>query len=210
MVMLRVLVAVGVLGAVGDVLRADDAAPTKAVTAVPQASEQAALAFAEKHHAELAGLLRQLKRTEPGEFAAAVAEISRTSDRLEKLREKQPEKYDAALREWQLTSRIRLIVARMAMTKDPTLEQELRDVVRERLELRLLPLRAEAERIEKRLEKIRGTIADHDRDPDASVERELATLKSGVVAAQHRVKARKAGQPAEGTPAEAVRKPSQP
>ena len=98
----------------------------------------------------------------------------------------------------------------MAMTQDPTLEHELRDAVRERAELRLLPLRAEAERIEKRLEKIRAMIAEYDSDPTQAVERELATLKSGVAATRKRVSARKTQQQSERTPAQATQEPSKP
>lgn len=141
--------------------------------------EKAALAFAETHHPELAGLLAQLKENAADGYARAIAELDRSRDRLEKIRERQPDRYAAALEEWQLSSRIKLTLARMTLSKDPTLEHELTAMVRERAELRLQPLRAEQERIKARLEKVGTTLDEYDRDPAAAVEKEVAALLKG-------------------------------
>lgn len=174
-------------------------------TALSAERDLAARKFADEHHPELGKLLKQLRENAPKEFSEAIAELDRTRDRLDKLRERQPDRYEAELQEWKLTSRIRLILARMAMNEDPQLEAELRSMVRERQELRLQLLRAERDRIEKRLEKIRSTLAEHEADPDEAVERELANLKKGVSATQARTKAKpKSGKPAANS---AVAKP---
>lgn len=143
------------------------------------ASERAALAFAETHHPELAGLLGQLKESAAVEYKRAIAELDRSRDRLEKIRERQPDRYAAALKEWQLSSRIKLTLARLTLSKDPTLEPELTAMVRERAELRLQPLRAEQERIKARLDKVGTTLDEYDRDPAAAVEKEVAALLKG-------------------------------
>jgi hypothetical protein len=142
-------------------------------------SEKAALAFAETHHPELAGLLAQLKESAADEYKRAIAELDRSRDRLEKIRERQPDRHAAALKEWQLSSRIKLTLARMTLSKDPTLEPELTAMVRERAELRLQPLRAEQERIKARLDKVGTTLEEYDRDPAAAVEKEVAALLKG-------------------------------
>lgn len=162
-------------------------------TALPSGREQAARKFAEEHHPELAKLLKQLKENAPKEYVEAVAELDRTRDRLEKIRERQAERYEAELSEWKLTSRIRLTLARMAMNEEPQLEAELRTMVRERQELRLQLLRAERDRIEKRLEKVRSLLADSEKNPDEAVDRELASLKKGISAAQVRSRAKPKG-----------------
>jgi len=142
-------------------------------------SEKAALAFAETHHPELAGLLAQLKENAADEYKRAIAELDRSRDRLDKIRERQPDRYAAALKEWQLSSRIKLTLARMTLSKDPTLEPELTAMVRERAELRLQPLRAEQERIKARLDKIGTMLDEYDRDPAAAIEKEVAALLKG-------------------------------
>ena len=158
--------------------------------AKPQAAtrEKAARRFAAEHHPELARLLGELAKQDRKQYDAAITDIHRAIDRMEKYREKQPEKYEATLEDWKLSSRIRLAVARMSLTKDPELEAQLRELVQARQELRLKPLRAEAERIEGRLEKIRTTLADHDANPEAAVEKELATLLRSVRGAEARVR----------------------
>jgi oligoendopeptidase F len=177
-------------------VHADDAARPQAA-----AREQAARRFAAEHHPELARLLGELARQDRRQYDAAIADIHRAIDRMEKHREKQPERYEATLEDWKLSSRIRLAVARMSLTRDPELEAELRELVEARQKVRLRPLRAEAERIEARLERIRSTLAEHDADPEAAVEKELAALLRTARSAEERVRGR-AARPAAATPVE--------
>lgn len=185
-VLLAAVIAAGVVVA----QEADPSAPArrKGAAAVNEAREQAVLAFAREHHPELVKLFRQLERNAPEEYSKAVAELDRNRERLEKLRARQPERFDAALAEWKLSSRIRLVLARLSLASDPKLEAELREMVRERTELRLAPLRAEKERLEKRLDKVSRTLADHDRDPAAAIDGEVAKVTKGLEAS--RAKAR--------------------
>lgn len=164
----------------------------------PAASrEKAARRFAAEHHPELARLLGELEKQDRRQYDAAITDIHRAIDRMEKYREKHPERYEATLDDWRLSSRIRLAVARMSLTKDPELEAHLRELVEARQQLRLRPLRTEAERIEARLEKIRTTIAEHDANPEAAVEKELTAMLRSVRSAEDRVRGRSAKPAAE-------------
>lgn len=188
-----VAAAVAVVAAVAGAVvaqEADPAAPVKRKppAVVDKAREAAVLAFAREHHPELVKLFRQLERNAPAEYAKAVAELDRDRDRLEKLRTRQPDRFDAALAEWKLSSRIRLVLARLSLAADPKLEAELREMVRERAELRLAPLRAEKERLEKRLDKLSRTLADHDRDPAAAIDGEIAKVTKGLEASRARAR----------------------
>jgi hypothetical protein len=175
--------------------------------AKPQAAsrEKVARRFAAEHHPELARLLGELAKQDRKQYDAAITDIHRAIDRMEKYREKHPEKYEITLEDWKLSSRIRLAVARMSLTKDPELEAQLRELVEGRQRLRLKPLRTEAERIESRLEKIRTTIAEHDANPEAAVEKELASLLRSVRSAEDRGRGKSAKpapeKPANETPA---------
>jgi len=55
----------------------------------------------------------------------------------------------------------------------------LRNIMRERAELRLQPLRAERDRIKARLEKVSTTLDEYDRNPAAAVDNEVAALLVG-------------------------------
>ena len=167
--------------------------------AKPQAAsrEKVARRFAAEHHPELARLLGELAKQDRKQYDAAITDIHRAIDRMEKYREKQPERYETTLEDWKLSSRIRLAVARMSLTKDPELEAQLRELVAARQQLRLKPLRTEAERIESRLEKIRTTLTEHDANPEAAVEKELTVLLRSVRSAEDRVRGRSAKPAAE-------------
>lgn len=150
-----------------------------------------ARSFAEQHHPELARLLDQLRDNSPEQHAKAIQEISRAQEQLERTKARNPERYEAALEQWKLSSRIRLTVARMSLTKDPALEAELRELVKARRAQQMLPLRAERERLEKRLEKVRTELAAYDTDPVQAVEREMVELQKNVRAAEAKVKLRR-------------------
>jgi hypothetical protein len=171
--------------------------PIATSTAVPPAgaAEQgasggdptaAAVAFAVAHHPELVPLLERLRKDAPAEFAAAVADLDRTRDRLAKLRERLPERHEAALADWKLSSRIRLALARLTTNPSAEAEEGLRQLVRQRAEVRLAPLRAERDRITARLEKITAQLEAFDRDPDAAVAAEVRALRAKAAKAPPR------------------------
>lgn len=172
------------------------AEPISTSTAVPSdaaavqgpaaADPTAAIAFAVAHHPELVPLLDRLRKEAPGEFAAAVADLDRTRERLAKLRDKQPERHDAALAEWKLSSRIRLTLARLATAPSAETEEELRQLVRQRAEARLAPLRAERDRITARLDKVTAQLEAFDRDPDAAVAAEFQAVRAKAAKATPR------------------------
>lgn len=142
--------------------------------------EAAALEFAQQNHPELMSLLQNLKQSAPREYQAALTELDRTVDRLAKLKEKFPERYEFQLTEWKITSRIRLLAARMAMSDDPAVEAELRTALRDRLELRLNAQRAERDRLQKRVERLDQTIGEMSSKMDAQVEKQFADLRSAM------------------------------
>ena len=162
--------------------------PRPKAPALPPEREKAARDFAEKQHPELASLLAQLKKTAPVEYAAAITDLNRARERLEKVQERQPERYDAELQEWTLTSRIRLVLARMAMNDDPQLDEELATAVQQRQDLRRNLLTTERERISRRLEKVEALLKELKRDD--ALQREVTNLRKGASAAQARVKSK--------------------
>ncbi len=161
-------------------------------------AEAAALEFARTHHAELASLLEQLKTNAPSEYRSAMIELDKTRERLDRSREKTPERANLELAEWKVNSRIRLLAARMAMGGEPSLEADLKTALRERVELRSQLLIDERDRVRRRLEKLDETIAEQQRRADDQIEREFAGLKRGASTAANATKKNsKPNQPAE-------------
>jgi hypothetical protein len=170
----------GLVVAAEPIATSTSAAPVRAAEPGQAAADPtaAAVAFAVAHHPELAPLLERLREDAPAEFAAAVADLDRTRERLAKLRDRHPERHEAALAEWKLSSRIRLVLARLATNPSAESEQELRQLVRQRAEARLAPLRAEQERVTARLEKISAQLEAFDRDPEAAVAAEFEAVRA--------------------------------
>lgn len=153
------------------------AAFAAATVAAGPGDSAAARAFAAEHHPELDALLDQLRQESPVAYERAVADLDRARTRLETLRESQPDRYAAAMEEWRLSSRIGLTLARMALSQDPQLDDELDGLVRQRLTIRIQQTRGEVERLEKRLERLRQTLAAYDENPEDAVRREIMTMK---------------------------------
>jgi hypothetical protein len=154
-----------------------------AVTPISPERETAALQFAHENHPELAALLEGLKRNAPKEYQAALVDLDRAIERLGKFKEKSPERYEFELSDWKITSRIRLLAARLSMSSDPTVETELRAALRERLEMRLAAQRIERDRLQNRASKIDQQIEETASRADATVEKQFQELKKTLPAA---------------------------
>jgi len=174
-------------------------------TARQRAQAASAMEFAKTHHPELAALLDQLRTNAPKDFEAAVLDLERTREKLERSRKNLPERYELELAEWKLNSRIRLMAARLAMGGDSTLEEELRDALRERHALRIQLLKDERDRAQKRMERLDEQIAEQQRRADDILNREFTALRStGATSSEPRKPAAAKSAPA------ATRKPNKP
>jgi hypothetical protein len=156
------------------------------VSGLPAASEAAARQFATDHHPELAALLEQLEKTAPAEFEAAIKELDGARRHVEALKALQPIDYELGLAEWRLMSRIRLKLAQMAMADDPKLDEQLRQMVKQLVEIRQQALRSEREFVMRRFDRITAALVEYERDPDLAVERELASLAKSLKNAPQR------------------------
>ena len=156
--------------------------------------EAQALGFAREHHAELAGLLESLKNTNQREYNRGIQELFRTSDRLAKLKDKSPELYRTELKTWQLDSQIRLMQARMTMSDDPHLELEIRELLKQRLALRLSRLRDERARAEKTMKQLDQRISETEKSlSEEGLEAEFTRVKRELAASRERKKTKKPG-----------------
>ena len=158
---------------------ADDGTAT---TREATARENTALAFAQEHHPELAGLLTRLKKADGRSYDKAIRDLSLAGERLERMRSKDPVQYGLALRVWTLDSRVRLLAARLTMSGNAALESQLLDLLEQRRQARLELLQLERDRAIARLERLDHQVNQLEADPQAVVERDLARLKREVAA----------------------------
>lgn len=158
--------------------------PQPAVVTITPEREAAAVAFARGNHPELAALLDGLKRNAPREYHAALVDLDRAVERIGKIKEKSPDRHQLELSEWKITSRIRLLAARLSMSSDPIVETELRTALRERLELRLSAQRAERDRFQSRVTRLDQQIEEMSSRADATVEKQFVELRKTLPAAR--------------------------
>lgn len=149
--------------------------------------DAAAIAFAREHHPELADLVTELQKSNPAEFKTAVRDLAHAKQRLEKIRDRSPDRYQFALEGWKLDSRLRLVAARMSMSDDPGLEAELNELVRQRVNLRLQQLQDERSKLQNRiaqstdrLQKVEQSIASIEQDRDAAAAEDLERIRKSV------------------------------
>lgn len=150
--------------------------------ALTEARKAAALTFASVHHPELAELLRRLEKRNKAAYRRAVRQLYLDSERLARIKERSPARYELELKLWKADSRIRLLAARVATSKrpDPKLEEQLKEALRERVELRIGQLEIEKQRLESRLRKLEEEISSLRDKPDVALEKYLQRVKRGL------------------------------
>ncbi|HET6881368.1 MAG TPA: hypothetical protein VFI31_14495 [Pirellulales bacterium] len=151
--------------------------------------EQAALVLVREHHPDLVELLQRLKATKKKEYQQAVKELYRDSQRLENVRERDPERYGLELRAWQLDSRIRLLTARLSLEDRPELQEELKAALTERADVRLTQRELERDRLTARLKKLEEEISSLTTHRDEEVQRTFDRLLRTAVKARPAQKA---------------------
>lgn len=135
-----------------------------------------AMKFAADNHPELAGLLEQLRKSRPAEFQRAAKELTLQIQVLERIRQKNSARYESQLELWKQNSQIRVLMARWSRTKDPELEKQVRGLLRERHEAKVLQLQAEKERLSQQLAKNNEQLAALTESADSQLDREWEQL----------------------------------
>jgi hypothetical protein len=143
---------------------------------VSDSDSTSVLQFANEHHPELARLLEQLGKSRPGEFARAERELSQQIKALERVQERNPEKYQVQLETWKRDSQIRVLMARWFRSQDPELEKEVRELLTARREARLAQLRSEQKRLAEQLKKVEEQLAVVSQPIEPEIEKEWEQL----------------------------------
>lgn len=139
--------------------KADAKSDKKSRPEMATADREAAMKFAADNHPELARLLEQLQKSRPNEFARAAKELNQQIQLLERVREKNPAKYPAQLESWKKDSQIRVLMARWSHSKDPTIEIQVRELLAQRHEARVIQLHVDKKRLAEQQRKLDEQLA---------------------------------------------------
>lgn len=164
------------------------------VTTLTVDQEDGALTFARMHHRELADLLEQLRGTSPSGFSRGIREVHLSAQRLERFREKQPARFEAELYNWKTDSEVRLLTAKWAVSQDPELEKEIRELLRARQQSRIDRLSNDREKLVVRLKQLETQIGMGTEELEADLVNEwnrLAKQATTTARAQRRSTSKK-------------------
>lgn len=139
--------------------------------------EAAALTFVKRNHSDLLGPLEQLKYTIREQYEKVIYEIFQTSESLVRLQETAPRRYELALEAWKLKSRIELLAAQLAGSRDPVREDQLRELLRKQIQIEIAIHSLEREQVQARLQKINAVIQHKKSHQDRIVEDRLQKLQ---------------------------------
>jgi hypothetical protein len=142
--------------------------------------EAAAIQFVREHHPELVDLLKGLKQTNAAQYQAAVRQLFQTSERLAKIHETDPPRYEFELSLWKIKSRIQLLAARSSMGRDPEIESQLRAALAEQAHLQLQELQMDRDRAAERLKKLDASIEQFKNNRSKNVENQFDVLMRDI------------------------------
>lgn len=139
--------------------------------------EQAALAFAKKHHPELEKLLRQLRGMDQKEYGKAIRELYRVSERLSLLEEKAPLFYEVQLDLWKASSSATLLAARLQLNPgNEDLRQELRAALDHKLATQKRVTKEELARARSRVDRLEQNLKRLEQDGPQMIDRQMRQL----------------------------------
>ena len=123
--------------------------------------------------------MNRLQDGHPKAYANAMKSLAASYRRLNNIQKNAPERYEAALKRWNVRSRIKVLSARIAIKDTPERQQELKELVTEEIGLRIAQLQEEQLRVTQRMEKVEKRLArltpETESDREALIAREMKT-----------------------------------
>ena len=186
--------------------------PAANSTPVDPTREAELLTFVREHHAELADLLAQLKPQDVAKYQAALTDLDRDFKRLDQLRQRSSANYENELNLWKSRSRVRLLAARLSMTGDAAVREELKAALRDlrqqelaALDREMTGLKASIGKQQQKLEKLGRQHTKLESGGDRWVEQQLTALEQA-----QKSKADKPVKGGKAKPQPAAKKPAVP
>ncbi|HEX3999979.1 MAG TPA: hypothetical protein VHX65_15615 [Pirellulales bacterium] len=169
--------------------------------------EAAALQFVREHHPELVELLKNLKISHSAQYQAALRQLFQTSERLARIHETDPPRYELELKLWKIKSRIQLLAARSSMSNDPELAVQLKAALEEQAQVQLAELQLERDRVAERLKTLDSSVEQFKANRQRNIDKQFEKLMADINHRRLQTAARQAESTKERPAANAV-KPS--
>ena len=125
--------------------------------ATPKVSPERAkelLDFVGKHHPELKGMLTQLEEKQPRSFRQAMNGIDRSVKKIDAVKSRSPQRYEGALEQWKLNSRINVAKAQLTLDDKPENRKKLEDLFSKSIDLQVARSKQDRDQLLKRIDQI--------------------------------------------------------
>lgn len=143
------------------------------------------LAFVEEHHPELKQLLMRLQKRKKHRFRNGILMLNKDVTRLQHVQQRGPKRYELALEEWKLKSRVEVMAVKLAIDDSPEKREELRVMIGKWQDVQRQKLQQEANHLEERLVATKKRIADFEANSAAEIERRLKSIERQVKTARN-------------------------
>ncbi len=148
--------------------------------AISEETEASILEFAKREEPGLFELLRFLKQKRTASYQQALRETGRTQQKLEVLKEKDPELYEIESQLWRTRSKLSLLAAQLSVKEDGQLEKQLESLVRDLESQELARVTLLRDRAAKQLERLDAQVKERTNDVEGSFDKSLESWKSRI------------------------------
>lgn len=169
--------------------RTQDVAPVEVRSVEDLAKRKAILMeFVAEHHPDLERMLGLLENRRPAQYRKAMRTLSTQFDRLQNVKRRDPEKYEIALEYWKIHSRIEVLTARISLSGPEKFEAKLKELIRQRQEIKVKLQSYEVAKLEQRLKRLRENLDKTQGSIDAEVDKQFKQILNGARRASDRKK----------------------
>lgn len=148
--------------------------------AISAETESSILEFAKREEPGLFELLRFLKQKRTASYQQALRETGRTQQKLEVLKEKDPELYEIESQLWRTRSKLSLLAAQLSVKEDGQLEKQLESLVRDLESQELARVTLLRDRTAKQLERLDAQVKERTNDAEGSFDKSLESWKNRI------------------------------
>lgn len=148
---------------------------------VPLTAErkQELLDFVEANHSELEELLSRLENSKKRRYNQAMAGLDKAVKKLETIKKRTPKRYDVALEQWKLESRIKVAGAQVKLNDTEETRAKLESLVNQLVDFHIQRLKNDRNQIEQRLQQTESRLKEFESNRGKMIEKRIKNATRG-------------------------------
>ena len=144
------------------------------VAQVSKQRKEQVLAFVSENHPELNELLRKLEKSKKQrQYLNAIRGRDKALKKLEATKDRNPQRYESALQQWNLESRIKVAGAQVKMNDTEEGRDTLESLVTKLVDFHIARMKSDREQVQKRLKQIEARIADAESNREQAIQKRI-------------------------------------